>query len=283
MATNILVAQVPCGAGRGFNSFTFTWNGDATTELGKALNGAFGSFLSAEWTNDGGFPFHSSTPPVLPIAFSAPMWDAGTNSPDGQLPATVVISNVRIQANPAILASAVATNNLFTLKGRIVNGGDHNSAPVVYSVDTHPSIVTFDYPLSPMTGLAWTRAELFASDFGILLESVDTWAPGVNGSSLIYYPFPSLGFGSNQITGFQVIVTYTSGGTTYEVATAFDAAPALSDAGSGTGKGGVHEVTLGAEPTIDSHLGSGLVIDVPTTNRWELQRFSVRPTKQGDR
>lgn len=210
MATNRLVSQVPQSGGFGSSGFDEVYTGASPVfELGNALN-AFTPYgtvaIGLKWGD-------VLTPPALPRQFYVQLWDEGTNSLDGQLPPRIAITNVRIRASAGsggtgISNSDSSVSGTFTMRGLVENGGDHFSASNTFTVGEQ---VIFDFATSPMTGLAWTRAELFASQFGMTIDSVDDWgAPNDEVIATFFNPvYPTAAYLSNHATGFEVIVTYT--------------------------------------------------------------------------
>lgn len=168
---------------------------------------------------------------------------------------------------PAVYVSVYdpAANDVQTPPWPAISGSFGPGAPVQRED-------SYTYLVNPVTGSPWTYADLFtpagfSSDYTAFRISPD--GSGLGAST------------SYRVNKLWIVVNTVV--VPIEASATFATTPVVSLAGSGVAVGGAHSVTLDAEPVIESHLGSGLVIDVPTTNRWELQRFAVRPTKQGGR
>ncbi len=163
------------------------------TSLGQALNGyspydapVGGWFYGHQWPD-------TTTAPSVPWAIGALLWDVGNNSPDGDLSAAAIISNIFLNVG---FGNSANTLDVFWFTSNSALGPYYTSADG-------------NFATNPVTGLTWTRADLFSQFFGLTATGGDYSSNIPNGYFTHFGPGDTIAAGSDLFGFMEAIVTYT--------------------------------------------------------------------------
>lgn len=168
--------------------------------------------LAAKWQDP-------NTPPTIPLNLTGQMWDTGTNSPDGQIPPNIAVSNVRVTIFfwPAENGFGGAGGwTPITGQGIVRTGGTNFiQGPSVSLIGTDFNQGNWDYPINPATGVTWSRSDLFDVEFGYQLDSVNFVGHAIPNTNTSAWRTGETSPSTHDTTGplagsFFVTVTYTT-------------------------------------------------------------------------
>ena len=265
MATYRAVVKVPgTSFGVGFEA-TSLLGVSFPASLEEALNGyapyaapTGGWSFSHRWSG-------ASSPPSVPWTIGAMLWDVGTNSPDGVLPATIVISDVDISS--ALLGTSPVSLNVFWFTSASALG------PFFTSSNGH-------FATNPVTGAAWTRADLFSQYFGFRATSGDYTGMEPNNQFIPFATGTSPDRHSDDFEFLQAVVTYTlsaptevdvtgAGGVTVGGPSTITQGPTVT---------GVEGVSVGGT-AVSFGIGAGAPPEL-SLNQWGIEGFTLYPAAQ---